>query len=76
MRELVFDWTFPLTTPGLRDRGATTRVTVRFLSEGDATTLTLTAIGWGDDAEWDAGYDYFDRAWDYVLEQCRQVAEA
>jgi uncharacterized protein YndB with AHSA1/START domain len=76
LRELVFDWTFPPTTPRLRSAGATTRVTVRFLDANDTTTVTLTATGWGDGDEWDAGYDYFDRAWDYVLDRCLQVAES
>lgn len=74
--ELVFDWTFPPATPELRSSGATTRVTVTFAAEGAVTTITLTAIGWGDGDEWDAGYAYFDRAWAYVLDRCRSVAES
>jgi len=76
LRELAFDWTFSPTTPGLRSAGATTRVTVRFLDRDETATITLTATGWGDGDEWDAGYDYFDRAWDVVLDRCRQVAES
>jgi len=28
-----------------------------------ASRLRFTQLGWGDGPEWDAAYDYFDRAW-------------
>jgi hypothetical protein len=32
------------------------------------TKLRFTQTGWGEGAEWDKAYDYFDRAWRaYVL---------
>lgn len=73
-RELVFDWTFPPETPGLRASGATTRVvlTLEPVSNGQ-TRVTLTKTGWGEGEEWDRGYEYFDNAWGYVLERLRSV---
>ncbi len=70
---LVFDWTFSPETPGLRAAGETTQVTVTLAPVGDQTQVTLVATGWQEGGEWDRGYDYFDRAWDYVLERLREA---
>jgi uncharacterized protein YndB with AHSA1/START domain len=71
---LVFDWTFSPETPALRAAGETTRVTVAIEPAGEQTRVTLVATGWEEGGEWDQGYFYFDRAWDYVFE--RLTAEA
>jgi uncharacterized protein YndB with AHSA1/START domain len=76
-REIVFDWTFPPVTPGLRESGATTRVEVRLESVGSGrVALRLSAYGWEVGEEWDRGYAYFDSAWQAVLERMRTALEA
>ena len=33
----------------------------------EATRLRLTHLGWGEGADWDAAYQYFDGAWRTVV---------
>lgn len=75
-RELVFDWTFPPDTPGLRRAGATTLVTVRFEPLTSGVRVRLTASGWQSGDEWEQGYRYFDAAWGRVLELMKRRLEA
>lgn len=74
---LAFAWTFPPATPGLRQAGETSVVVVR-LEPLDAAhvRVRLDVSGWGEGGEWDAGYDYFDRAWGHVLAALRDHLEA
>lgn len=74
--ELVFTWTFPPSIPSLRSAVETTTVTVRFDPVGgDRTRVTLDAVGWQDGEDWEAGYAYFDRAWDVVFDRMVQALE-
>lgn len=76
-REIVFDWTFPPVTPGLRESGATTRVEVQLRPvDPSRVAVRLSAHGWGTGEEWDRGYAYFDSAWEAVLERMRTALEA
>lgn len=63
---ISFDWNAP---PHLSEaRRQRTFVVVRFEPLGDKLTrVSLHHTGWGDGGEWDATYDYFDRAWTAVL---------
>lgn len=74
---LVFRWTFPPSTPGLRAAQATTEVAVHFdeAAEG-GVRLELVATGWQEGAEWDQAYEYFDRAWGWVLGAMKEHLEA
>ncbi len=42
-------------------------VVIFFDASGDGTQVTLVELGWKDDAESEAVYRYFDRAWTTVL---------
>ena len=61
-RRFVFTWNAP---PSIRSiRGRRTVVVLEFAAEGErATRLRFSHLGWGEGADWDAAYAYFDRAW-------------
>lgn len=67
LRRFVFTWNAPTTLPVVRQKR--TVVTLEFAPAGkDTTRLRFTQSGWGEGAEWDRAFDYFDRAWGaYVL---------
>lgn len=68
---LVFTWTFPPSIATLRDADETTTCVVRFDAIDEMMTgIRFTQMGWREGDDWDAGYAYFDRAWDYVLQRC------
>lgn len=66
-RRLAFTWNAPATLPEMR--GQRTVVYIDFEPAGEGRTrLTFTHAGWGEGADWDAAYDYFDKAWNgFVL---------
>jgi uncharacterized protein YndB with AHSA1/START domain len=67
---LIFDWTFPPTTPELRRTDAKTHVKVEFDALGkQRCRVRLTQYGWKTGEEWDKGYAYFERVWPAVLKQ-------
>ena len=69
---LAFSWTFPPSIPELRDADETTQVIVRFTELDDASVkVQLTAHEWRDGEAWEAGYAYFDDAWQRVLSALR-----
>jgi len=63
---LSFDWNAPPSLPEIRKQR--TFVVVRLADvDGKSTRVSLHHTGWGDGAEWDKAYAYFDRAWGNVL---------
>lgn len=74
-RVLAFDWSFPPSIPSLRTSRAKTQVVVRFDETGSGTRVRFSQIGWEEGEEWDAGYAYFEEAWDYVLQAMKQHLE-
>jgi uncharacterized protein YndB with AHSA1/START domain len=73
---LVFSWTFPPETPGLRAAGETTVVVVRTEAiDTDHVRVRLDATGWQEGEEWEAGYAYFEAAWSAVLGVLREHLE-
>ncbi|MFK7906370.1 MAG: YciI family protein [Chitinophagales bacterium] len=57
-----FEYAIPEKFPSIQ--GEKTKVTVEFLYRtADQTDVTLTQLGWGQDGEWDAAYDYFQQTW-------------
>ena len=65
-RMLSFTWNAPPEFPGVRDQR--THVTVLLEAPGPARTrVTLRHDGWGEGAEWDAAYEYFERAWKRIV---------
>jgi len=74
-RVLAFDWSFPPSIRSLRRSQAKTQVVVRFDNAGTGTRVRFSQIGWQEGEDWDAGYAYFDQAWDYVLQAMKQHLE-
>ncbi len=67
---LVFDWTFPPEVPRLRNAGIKTHVVLFFDEVGeDRVRVRFAQTGWQEGEDWDRGYEYFDAAWGWVLEQ-------
>ena len=63
---LSFTWNAPPHLPDVR--GQMTHVVIRFQSRGEGRTLVkLTHTGWGEGGQWDAAYQYFERAWNEVV---------
>lgn len=73
---LAFDWTFPPDVPSLRRSSSKTQVVV-LLDDlgGGQVRVRLAQHGWGDGEDWDAGWAYFDRAWDLVLDRLKSRLE-
>ena len=63
---LSFDWNAPPSMPETRQQR--TLVIMRLEALGEKSTrVTLHHVGWGDGTEWDKTYRYFDRVWEFVL---------
>lgn len=75
-RMLAFDWGFPPETPMLRSNRAKTQVIVLFDEVDGGTRIQFAQTGWKEGAEWNAGYAYFDAAWDSVLSRMKRHLEA
>jgi uncharacterized protein YndB with AHSA1/START domain len=76
MAMLAFTWTFPPAVPSLRHAGATTQAVVLFDDLRDGTVrVRFAQHGWGEGADWDAGWAYFDAAWNKVLERLKAQLE-
>jgi uncharacterized protein YndB with AHSA1/START domain len=72
---LSFDWNAPPSLP--ETRAQRTFVVVRLADiDGKSTRVGLHHTGWGDGAEWDKTYAYFDRAWAYVLANLKKRYES
>ncbi|PKK82351.1 MAG: hypothetical protein CVT49_14025 [candidate division Zixibacteria bacterium HGW-Zixibacteria-1] len=68
---LSFEWNAPPDFGPLRRQH--TQIILQFEPVGtDSVKVTLAQIGWGVGAEWERLYEYFDRAWGYVLENLRK----
>ncbi len=64
---LSFDWNGPPQFPFART-GQKTFVVVRFDdAPGGGTRVRIDHAGWPEAAEWNAVYEYFDRAWGAVV---------
>src|SRR5262245_9859524 len=63
-----FEWNAPPTFPEIRKKGPSTFVVVQVTAlEPNKTKVVLHHLGWGQGADWDKLYGYFDKAWDVVL---------
>ena len=73
---LAFDWTFPPSVPTLRAARAKTQVIVQFdQPENGVVRVRFAQLGWQDGEDWDRGYAYFDKAWDWVLAEMKKNLE-
>lgn len=67
-RMLSFSWNVPPKFKELRESGHKTWVVVMFDEiDENGTEISLTHLGWPEEAEWDPVFDYFVDAWDQVL---------
>jgi uncharacterized protein YndB with AHSA1/START domain len=65
-RMISFTWNAPPELPDVR--GQMTHVTVLFRAlSPDRTQVVLRHDGWGEGGEWDAAFNYFERAWKRVV---------
>lgn len=63
---LSFEWNAPPDFGPLRE--IRTRVVINLETVGaDSVKVKFSHLGWGANTEWNAVYDYFDKAWGYVL---------
>ncbi len=63
---ITFTWNAPPSM--LEVRKQHTYVTVRFKAkDANSTEVTLYHGGWGEGADWDQAFAYFERAWTAVL---------
>ncbi|MFH2048539.1 MAG: SRPBCC domain-containing protein [bacterium] len=71
---LSFEWNAPPSFGELRF--IKTQVIMQFEPTGaDSVKITLNHIGWGKTNEWENVYEYFDKAWSYVLSNCQKRFE-
>ena len=62
LRRFVFTWNAPPSIPSIR--GRRTVVVLEFAAAGEkATRLRFSHLGWGEGADWDKAFAYFDQAW-------------
>ncbi len=68
-----FTWNAPPQFPEVR-KGPKTMVVLNFheLANG-SSHLKLRHVGWHDGEEWDAVYQYFDKAWTHVLNSLKKT---
>ncbi|NLD26091.1 MAG: hypothetical protein GX661_01890 [Acholeplasmataceae bacterium] len=62
-----FTWNTPPQFKELRASGYHTCVVLEFVVEEKNTLERLSNLGYPENG-WDLTYQYFDRAWDYVLD--------
>jgi len=74
---LSFSWNAPPELAEARDSGYYTWVVVNFveLSEGESR-LELFHLGWPEGKIWEEVFDYFDNAWDSVLDWLNKSCNA
>ncbi len=70
---LSFTWNVPPTLISLRQSNAQTMVVITFESNSGQTLINLTNSGYLDSTEWHEALQYFDKAWDYVLDNLVKV---
>ncbi|MEX0314511.1 MAG: SRPBCC domain-containing protein [Allomuricauda sp.] len=73
---LSFTWNAPPQYPEIRNHEHKTWVVVTFETiETDKTQVTLHHIGWLDGEQWNQIYDYFNSAWETVLDWLEKSCE-
>jgi uncharacterized protein YndB with AHSA1/START domain len=72
---LSFTWSAPPQYPDVRKQRTSVIVRLEAVSN-EETKVVLVQIGWGDGAQWDDVYKYFDTAWDIVLHRLKYRFDA
>jgi len=77
-REMIsFEWNFPPKVPRLRMKHARTYVVLRFDEPAPGKVrVRFAQAGWQDGADWQKGWDYFDKAWSFVLNNLKKTLES
>ena len=65
-RMISFTWNAPPSLPEARRQRTVVIVRTEPVDETH-TRVSLSQVGWGTGGEWDKAFDYFDRAWGFVL---------
>lgn len=74
-RMLSFTWNVPPQFEELRRLGALQWVVVEFESiTANSTKIQLTHLGWPQEEKWDIVIEYFDKAWNFVLDNLEKTA--
>ena len=74
-RMLSFTWNAPPKFPEVRASSYRTWVVVNFEPvSGSQTRVNLTHLGWPISDKWDQVYEYFDEAWDFVMNWLKESA--
>lgn len=69
-RMFSFTWNAPPSYQAERDSAHRTWVVVEFDAIDQRTTkVTLTHLGWPNEGNWNLVYDYFNSAWEVVLDR-------
>ena len=71
---LSFEWNAPPQFDSLRYIYTRAIILFDHLSEGK-TKIRFSHVGWGEGEKWGEVYDYFDAAWDYVLENFKKYMD-
>ncbi len=76
MRMLAFEWNFPPAVMSLRKARAKTQVVLQFRQlDGGQVEVSFAQLGWQQGEDWDAGYQYFARAWPHVMAWMKKAVE-
>jgi uncharacterized protein YndB with AHSA1/START domain len=70
-----FTWNTPPKFKELRYSGHYTWVVLDFIEKGSKTLVRLTNLGYPLGQNWDVAYQYFDKAWDFVLDNLVKSCE-
>lgn len=68
-RMISFSWNAPPSIKEARESGHHTCVVIEFKALGkEKTEITLTHAAWPEGEHWDKTYEYFDAAWNVVIQ--------
>lgn len=68
---LSFSWNAPPHLDEVRNKRTWVVIDLAEMNEFH-TKLNLTHLGWGEGGQWDAAYEYFEKAWDTVLRRLEE----
>ncbi len=67
---LSFSWNAPPSIPQIRNQKHRTWVVINYKQlDPEHTEVCLTHLGWLEGQKWDETYDYFNNAWEMVLDR-------
>lgn len=73
---ISFTWSAPPSFPWVRNHSYQTHVVIRFDRISDCQTqVELYHHGWPEGNEWNQVFEYFTRAWEYVMTNMIKIKE-